>query len=48
MEKTFVTIIVVIIATFQLAAQNGVAINTTGAAADQSAMLDVSSSTKGF
>ena len=46
--KVIITIIVTVLTVLQLTAQNGVAINTTGAAAAPSAMLDVSSSTKGF
>ena len=48
MKKLIFTIAMVVIAAANLTAQDGVAINATGAAADPSAMLDVSSSNKGI
>lgn len=49
MKKQIFTYVLILMAVFQLNAQtNGVSINTTSAAADPSAMLDVSSNNKGF
>jgi len=47
MKKQILTIAIAVFAVLQINAQNGVSVNTTGAAADPSAMLDVSSSNKG-
>jgi len=48
MKKQIFTIVLVATTFFNVIAQNGVAINTTGAAPDPSAMFDVSSNNKGF
>ncbi len=48
MKKLIFTIAIAVIATTNLTAQTGVSINTTGVAADPSAMLDVSSTDAGI
>jgi len=45
--KNFILSTLFILAAFQLYSQNGASINTTGASADPSAMLDVSGTSKG-
>jgi len=47
MKKQILTIAIAVFAVLHINAQNGVSVNATGAAADPSAMLDVSSSNKG-
>jgi len=47
MKKLLITIAITLLSVIYVNAQSGVAVNTTGAAADPSAMLDVSSSDKG-
>jgi len=47
MKKLIFTIAMAVIAATNLTAQDGVAINTTGTAADASAILDVSSTDQG-
>ncbi|HRS53840.1 MAG TPA: hypothetical protein P5250_03960 [Bacteroidales bacterium] len=46
-NKIFILLSTLIITSFEINAQTGVAINTTGASADLSAMLDISSLNKG-
>lgn len=48
MKKLVFSLSLFVLSFFYVAAQDGVAINTSGAAADPSAMLDVSSNSKGF
>ncbi|HRS53384.1 MAG TPA: hypothetical protein P5250_01600 [Bacteroidales bacterium] len=48
MKFFLITSTIILFTIYYTFAQNGVAINTTGAAPDPSAMLDVSSSNKGF
>jgi len=48
MSKFYYIIVFFVLSAMQINAQNGVSINHTGAASDPSAMLDVSSSNKGF
>ena len=48
MKRLFVILVVAVFTAYGAIAQNGVSINTTGAVADPSAMLDVSSNNKGF
>jgi len=48
MKKTLITISIALFAVCRVFAQDGAAINSSGAAADPSAMLDVSSHNKGF
>ncbi|HRS53603.1 MAG TPA: hypothetical protein P5250_02730 [Bacteroidales bacterium] len=48
MKKIIIVSTLLVLIILQSFAQNGVAINATGAVADPSAMLDVSSNTKGF
>jgi len=47
MKKQLITILIALLSVMNVNAQSGVAVNATGAAADPSAMLDVSSSDKG-
>jgi len=48
MKKTLITISIALFAACRVFAQDGAAINSSGAAADPSAMLDVSSNNKGL
>jgi len=48
MKKLIFTIAIAVIATTNLTAQTGASINTTGTAADASAILDVSSTSQGM